>query len=190
MKNIVVFASGFGSNFQALIDAVKQGILHANIAGLICDKSGAYAIERARINSVPVALLERSSFTSKTDMDIAILNQCQLWKADWLVLAGYMRLLSPMLIQAYPRHIVNIHPSLLPKYRGLDAVGQALDQKESIYGLTIHYVDEGMDTGEIIVQVPFETDQLERDHIEKRLHQLEHQTYPTVINKLILEESV
>jgi phosphoribosylglycinamide formyltransferase 1 len=190
MKNIVIFASGFGSNFQALIDAVKQGKLHANIAGLICDKVGAYAIERARINSIPVALLERNSFTSKIEMDLAILNQCQLWEADWLVLAGYMRLLSPMLIQAYPRHIVNIHPSLLPKYRGLDAVGQALDQKESIYGLTIHYVDEGMDTGEIIVQVPFEADQLNRDHIEKRLHQLEHQTYPAVINKLILEESV
>jgi phosphoribosylglycinamide formyltransferase 1 len=190
MKNIVVFASGFGSNFQAIIDAVKQGRLQANIVGLICDKPGAYAIERARINGIPVALVERSSFTSKVDMDMAILNQCQSWKADWLVLAGYMRLLSPMLIQAYPRHIVNIHPSLLPKYRGLDAVGQALNHKESIYGLTIHYVDEGMDTGEIIVQVPFETNHLDRDHIEKRLHALEHQTYPAVINKLILEECV
>ncbi len=190
MKNIVIFASGFGSNFQALTDAVKHGKLHANIAGLICDKAGAYAIERARINSIPVALLERNSFSSKTEMDMAILHQCQSWNADWLVLAGYMRLLSPMLIQAYPRHIVNIHPSLLPKYRGLDAVGQALDQKESIYGLTIHFVDEGMDTGEIIVQVPFEAEQLDRDHIEKRLHQLEHQMYPAVINKLILEESV
>jgi phosphoribosylglycinamide formyltransferase 1 len=190
MKNIVIFASGFGSNFQAIIDAVKQGRLQANIVGLICDKSGAYAIERARINGIPVALVERSSFTSKVDMDLAILNQCQDWKADWLVLAGYMRLLSPTLIQAFPRHIVNIHPSLLPKYRGLDAVGQALDKKEAIYGLTIHYVDEGMDTGEIIVQVPFEVDVMDRDHIEKRLHALEHQTYPAVINKLILEECV
>lgn len=190
MKNIVVFASGFGSNFQAIIDAVKQGRLQANIVGLICDKPGAYAIERARINGIPVALIERSAYSSKVDMDMAILNQCQSWKADWLVLAGYMRLLSPMLIQAYPRHIVNIHPSLLPKYRGLDAVGQALDKKEAIYGLTIHYVDEGMDTGEIIVQVPFEVDVMDRDHIEKRLHALEHQTYPAVINKLILEECV
>lgn len=190
MKNIVIFASGFGSNFQAIIDAVKQGRLHANIVGLICDKSGAYAIERARINGTPVALIERSAYSSKVDMDKAILIQCQDWKADWLVLAGYMRLLSPMLIQAFPRHIVNIHPSLLPKYRGLDAVGQALDKKEAIYGLTIHYVDEGMDTGEIIVQVPFEVDVMDRAHIEKRLHALEHQTYPAVINKLILEECV
>jgi phosphoribosylglycinamide formyltransferase 1 len=123
-------------------------------------------------------------------MDHAILNQCQQWQADWLILAGYMRLLSPMLIQAYPRHIVNIHPSLLPKYRGLDAVGQALNEKERIYGLTIHYVDEGMDTGEIIVQVPFET--LMRWIViilRRRLHALEHQTYPAVINKLIVEES-
>jgi phosphoribosylglycinamide formyltransferase-1 len=190
MKNIVIFASGFGSNFQAMIDAIKQGKLHATIVGLICDRSGAYAIERARINGIPVALIERSSFSSKVEMDHAILNQCQQWQADWLILAGYMRLLSPMLIQAYPRHIVNIHPSLLPKYRGLDAVGQALNEKERIYGLTIHYVDEGMDTGEIIVQVPFETDALDRDHIEKRLHALEHQTYPAVINKLIVEECV
>lgn len=190
MKNIVVFASGFGSNFQAMIDAVKQGKLHANIVGLICDRSGAYAIERARINSIPVSLIERSAYSSKVEMDKAILSQCQDWKADWLVLAGYMRLLSPILIQAYPRHIVNIHPSLLPKYRGLDAVGQALNEKETIYGLTIHYVDEGMDTGEIIVQVPFETDQLDRDHIEKCLHRLEHQTYPAIINKLVMEETV
>jgi phosphoribosylglycinamide formyltransferase-1 len=190
MKNIVIFASGFGSNFQAMIDAIKQGRLHATIVGLICDKPGAYAIERARINGIPVALFERSSFTSKVEMDHAILNQCQQWQADWLILAGYMRMLSAMLIHAYPRHIVNIHPSLLPKYRGLDAVGQALNEKERIYGLTIHYVDEGMDTGEIIVQVPFETDALDRDHIEKRLHALEHQTYPAVINKLIMEECV
>ena len=190
MKNIVIFASGFGSNFQALLDATKDGRLQGKIVGLICDKPGAYAIERAKIVSIPVALIERSSYSSKVEMDKAILNQCQDWKADWLVLAGYMRLLSPMLIQAYPRHIVNIHPSLLPKYRGLDAVGQALDKKETIYGLTIHYVDEGMDTGEIIVQVPFETDAMDRDHIEKRLHALEHQTYPAVINKLIMEESV
>ncbi|PKM67060.1 MAG: phosphoribosylglycinamide formyltransferase [Firmicutes bacterium HGW-Firmicutes-19] len=190
MKNIVVFASGFGSNFQAIIDAVKQGKLHANIAGLICDKPGAYAIERARINLIPVVLFERNAFSSKAEMDHAILNQCQDWNADWLVLAGYMRLLSPMLIKAFPRHIVNIHPSLLPKYRGLDAVGQALNHKERVYGLTIHYVEEGMDTGEIIVQVPFEADELDRDHIEKRLHALEHQTYPAIINKLIVEECV
>jgi len=190
MKNIVIFASGFGSNFQALLDATKDGRLHGKIVGLICDKPGAYAMERARIHSIPVALFERHSFASKHDMDVAILNQCQDWKADWLVLAGYMRLLSPMLIRAFPLHIVNIHPSLLPKYRGLDAVGQALDQKESIYGLTIHFVDEGMDTGEIIVQVPFEVDVMDRDHIEKRLHALEHQTYPAVINKLIMEDSV
>ncbi|PKM64207.1 MAG: phosphoribosylglycinamide formyltransferase [Firmicutes bacterium HGW-Firmicutes-20] len=190
MKNIVVFASGFGSNFQAIIDAVKHGKLHANIVGLICDKPGAYAIERARINGIPVALFERNTFSSKAYMDRAILNQCESWQADWLILAGYMRLLSPLLIQAYPRHIVNIHPSLLPKYRGLDAVGQALNQQERIYGLTIHYVDEGMDTGDIIVQVPFEVDALDRDHIEKRLHALEHVTYPAIINKLIVEECV
>jgi phosphoribosylglycinamide formyltransferase 1 len=99
MKNIVIFASGFGSNFQALLDATKDGRLHGKIVGLICDKPGAYAMERARIHSIPVALFERHSFASKHDMDVAILNQCQDWKADWLVLAGYMRLLSPMLIQ-------------------------------------------------------------------------------------------
>lgn len=190
MKNIVVFASGFGSNFQAIIDSVKHGRLQANIVGLICDNPKAYAIERARINYIPIALFERKNFLIKEEMDEAILNQCRQWQADWLILAGYMRLLSPEVIHAYPHHIVNIHPSLLPKYRGLDAVGQALDKNEKIYGITIHYVDEGMDTGEIICQVPFEPDVMDRDHIEKRLHQLEHQTYPAIIQKLLWEERV
>jgi phosphoribosylglycinamide formyltransferase-1 len=122
-------------------------------------------------------------------MDEAILYQCQLWQADLLILAGYMRLLSPVLIQAYPQHILNIHPSLLPKYKGKDALGQALSAKETTLGISIHYVDEGMDTGELVAQFPFTIESNEaRSQLEAKLHQLEHAMYPRVIQQLIKEK--
>ena len=189
MTNLVIFASGNGSNFQALIDATSKGDLHAQIKGLICDHKDAYCLSRAQNHKIPSVLFLRHDYASKQAMDEAILNQCRLWEADWLILAGYMRLLSSVLIQGYPQRIINIHPSLLPQYKGKDALGQALAAHETTLGVSIHYVDEGMDTGSLIAQYPFQIKGDEdRSLIEEKLHQLEHQIYPLVIQQLIKEK--
>lgn len=190
MRNLVIFASGNGSNFEAIVQAVESGDLKANIAGLICDQTDAYCLIRAINRDIPVALFNRKDFIDKATMEAAILTQCQSWQADWLVLAGYMRLLSDTLLNAYPKRIVNIHPSLLPKYRGKDALGQALDAGDTTLGVSVHYVDAGMDTGEIIEQATFTIEAgTPREIVETRLHQLEHTLYPYVLKKL-LEEHV
>jgi len=189
MRKIVVFASGNGSNFTAIVEAVKSGKLHAEIVGLICDQPKAYVLQRASEENIPATIFVRSEFSDKNAMETAMLNQLIEWHADWLVLAGYMRILGEVLLRAYPRHIINIHPSLLPKYRGKDAIGQAIDAHAKIMGITIHYVDEGMDTGESIAQFMFEVNEGEdRASIEHRIHALEHQKYPAVLQTL-MEES-
>ena len=190
MKRVVVFASGNGSNFEAILQAIENKELDAMVVGLICDQSEAYCLTRAKNHAVDVALFLRKSFVSKAEMDQAIANQCANWQAEWLVLAGYMRMISAPLLHAYPRHIVNIHPSLLPKYRGKDAIGQAIAANEKTMGISVHYVDDGMDTGEIIAQFPFKVSEGEdRLSIETRLHTLEHIAYPKVLKQLMEENT-
>jgi phosphoribosylglycinamide formyltransferase-1 len=190
MKRLVVFASGNGSNFEAIVQAIENHELEAEVVGLICDHADAYCLTRAKQHSIEASLFLRKNYTDKAEMDEAIANQCAIWQADWLVLAGYMRLLSAPILRRYPRHIVNIHPSLLPKHRGKDAIGQAIAAGDQTMGVTIHYVDEGMDTGEIIVQFPFEiAKDEERASIESRLHTLEHQVYPAVLKQLLEENT-
>ena len=188
MKNIVVFASGYGSNFQAIIEASEQGHLKAHVVGLICDQPQAYVINRAQLHHVPVKVIVRSDYASKEAMDKVVLEQCQIWNADYLILAGYMRLLSPFIVHAYPSRILNIHPSLLPKYKGLHAIEQAIAHHEKEYGITIHYVDEGMDTGEIIVQRKFSVEEIDVDIIKHEISKLEQETYVQVIQTLLEEE--
>lgn len=188
MKKLVIFASGNGSNFEAILAAIENKTLEATIIGLICDKADAYCLTRAQKHNIPFVVFKRSDYDSKIAMDEAILKQCQNWQADWLVLAGYMRILTPVLIHAYLKRIINIHPSLLPKYKGKDALGQALAHHESTLGISIHYVDEGMDTGELIAQLPFQINpEQSRDDIEHTLHQLEHEFYPLILQRLIKE---
>jgi len=189
IARLVIFASGNGSNFEAIAQAIEEGRLNATIVGLICDQPNAYCLVRAKKHAIDNYVVERKSFKDKTEMDKAILNQCIAWQADWLILAGYMRLITDEILRSYPRHILNIHPSLLPKYRGKDALGQALAANETTLGVSIHYVDEGMDTGEIIAQFPFTIQSNEpRSQIEEKLHQLEHRVYPEVIQQTIQEE--
>lgn len=188
MKRLVIFASGNGSNFEAILQAIENKTLDAQVVGLICDKAEAYCLIRAQQHSIPSVLFTRNDYDSKLQMEVAILRQVEAWHADWLILAGYMRLLTPLIIQTYPKRIINIHPSLLPNYKGKDALGQALANHETTLGVSIHYVDEGMDTGELIAQRSFTiTSDQNKDSIEAILHQLEHELYPTVIQQLIKE---
>ena len=186
----VVFASGNGSNFEALIKATQNGSLDARCVGLIVDRMDAYAIKRAHHLNIPVCLYLKDWYMNKEAMESSMLKQIQAWDAEWIVCAGYMRIIGKTLLEAFPNKIVNIHPSLLPKYRGKDALGQALQAKDKILGITVHFVDDGLDTGKIIDQVKFEIidDEL-RIEIETKLHNLEHIFYPNVLKQLWEKES-
>jgi phosphoribosylglycinamide formyltransferase 1 len=187
MKKIAVFASGSGSNFQALVDAVHAGTLQAELALLVCDKPEAKVIERAKQEGIPTFVFSAKSYSSKKEYEEDILAQLQKLEIKWLILAGYMRLIGETLLQAYEGKIVNIHPSLLPAFPGLDAIGQAFQEKVKITGVTVHFVDEGMDTGPIIAQeavVIEENDTYES--LQKKIQKVEHSLYPKTIEALLV----
>ncbi|WP_417900964.1 phosphoribosylglycinamide formyltransferase [Bacillus haimaensis] len=185
MKRIAIFASGSGSNFQAIVDACQEGLLDAEPALLICDKPGAYAIERAERAGIPAVAFVPREYPNKAAYENAVLQQLQVHRIDFIVLAGYMRLIGPTLLSAYKGRIVNIHPSLLPAFPGLDAIGQALEYGVKVTGITIHFVDEGMDTGPIIAQVPIEVAAGDtRESLQKKIHDIEHIFYPKTLHQL------
>ncbi|MFB1083191.1 phosphoribosylglycinamide formyltransferase [Jeotgalibacillus sp. JSM ZJ347] len=183
-----VFASGNGSNFEAIAQAVRDGRLKGSLVLLVTDKPGAFAVNRAKALGIDVCAVNPKDFPSKAEYETAILEMLHEKEVEWLVLAGYMRLIGPVLLHAYPKRIVNVHPSLLPAFPGKDALGQAIDSGMKVTGVTIHYVDKGMDTGPVIVQEPFKIpDGWEREEIEKVIHGIEHRLYPETLNQLFAE---
>lgn len=191
MKNIAVFASGSGSNFQAIIDAVKSGHLEANINLLVCDKPGAYAIERAANEGIPSFVFTAKEYATKSLYEEDILHHLKENQVDFIVLAGYMRLIGSTLLQKFEGRIINIHPSLLPAFPGKDAIGQALQANVKVSGVTVHYVDAGMDTGPIIAQKAVEISEEEtKESLQAKIHEVEHELYPAVIQRLFHSEGV
>lgn len=186
MKNIAIFASGSGSNFQAIVDAIEVGKLHANLKLLVCDKPGAIVVERAKKADVPVYSFMAKQFASKKEFEEAIYEQLKRYNVDFIVLAGYMRLIGPFLLEKYPGRIINIHPSLLPAFPGKDAIGQAVSAGVKITGVTIHFVDEGMDTGPIIAQRAVEIADGETEkEVAEKIHAVEHVFYPETLEGLL-----
>jgi phosphoribosylglycinamide formyltransferase-1 len=181
-----VLGSGKGSNFRAILQAIQDGRLNARVALVCSDVSDAGILQLARAAGLETRTIEEHSFKTRLSREceeklVAELRDAQV---DLVVLAGYMRMLKDPMLTAFPRHIINIHPSLLPKFRGLEAWRQALAAGESITGCSVHFVDEGMDSGEIIAQarVPIlPGDSPERLHA--RIQEAEHQLYPEVIAK-------
>jgi len=159
-KEIAVLASGRGSNFQALIDAAGSGYFPATISRLITDNPGAQSISRAKDAGIPVSVLDFGSFPEKESYEQALEEEMVDTGADLFVLAGYMRILSPAIVRRFPGRIMNIHPALLPSFPGLHSPRQALEYGAKVSGCTVHFVDEGTDTGPIIIQrcVPVEVD--------------------------------
>lgn len=185
MRNVAVFASGSGSNFQAIIDKVKEGSLHAKVRLLVCDRPGALVIQRAKADGVPIFTFLPKDFPSKEDFEQKILQELEKYKIDYIVLAGYMRLIGPTLLGKYSGRIINIHPSLLPAFPGKDAIGQALEAKVKETGVTIHFVDEGMDTGPIIAQKRIMIEEHEtKESLQEKIHMVEHQFYPAQLQRL------
>jgi phosphoribosylglycinamide formyltransferase-1 len=187
MKKIAVFASGTGSNFEAIYERMENEKWNAEIALVVSDKPSAKVLEKAEKRGVPTYTFQPKSFADKAEFESAILEQLKLRQVEWIILAGYMRLIGSTLLDAYPQKIVNIHPSLLPVFPGKDAIGQALSQGVKVTGITVHYVDAGMDTGPIIAQRALSIEEgVTREQLESDMHELEHQLYPEVIKKLLL----
>ncbi len=152
VRKIAVFASGQGTNFQAIVDAVSQGGLQIEVGLLVCDKPKAPVVARAQAAGVEFFTFHPKEYASREAYEAVIVEQLQAREIDLIVLAGYMRLLTPVLTQTYYGKMINIHPSLLPAFPGLDAVGQAIRYGVKLTGVTVHFVDDGLDSGPIIAQ--------------------------------------
>ena len=179
-----VFASGSGSNFQAIIEAMNKGELSGELVLVVSDKPDAYVLERARNAEVEAFAISPSSFSSKAAYEQAILEHLLERDVEWIVLAGYMRLIGEVLLNAYENRIVSIHPSLLPSFPGKDAIGQAMKQGVKITGVTVHLVDSGMDTGPILAQQAVEVVEDNKEATEKRIHAVEHELYAKTLQHL------
>lgn len=186
MSRIAVFASGHGSNLQALIDAISQGKLSATIELVVCDRQEAYAVVRATQCGIRTLVFNPRDYKNKAQYEEMISHKLAELEVEYLILAGYMRLIGPTLLERYPQRIINIHPSLLPAFPGKDGIGQALAAGATETGVTIHYVDDGMDTGPIIAQERIELALGEdRSSLEKKVHAVEHRLYPRVLQEIL-----
>jgi len=181
---IVVLASGSGTNLQAILDTLhrRQGI---EVVGVGTDKADAWALERAQVEGVATAVFLRDKYEDRAARDADMGDWIESRGADLVVLAGYMQLLSEAFVARFRGRIVNVHPALLPAFPGLDAIGQALDAGVETTGVTVHFVDEGVDTGPTILQreVPVPAGR-DRAALEKAVHSVEHQLYPEAIRMI------
>ncbi|MFY0682944.1 MAG: phosphoribosylglycinamide formyltransferase [Balneola sp.] len=189
MKNLVVFASGSGSNFQSIIDAIFEGTLNAQIVGFISNNESAYSVTRAQDNNIPVLIISQSDFDDGESYSEALLNQLKDWNAEVLVLAGYLKKIPSEIISAFENNILNIHPSLLPKYGGKGFYGinvhkAVLENKEIESGCTVHIVTDEYDQGPILGQSKVKV--LAADSpsdLAKRVLEKEHNLLPLTIQQ-------
>ena len=189
-KRIAVLASGRGSNFQSVIEAIQQGKIPAFCVALITDNPGAYAIKRAEKAGIPVKVIDYSLFPSREMYERALLLAMQQADADLFVLAGYMRILGTAIVHAFHGKIMNIHPALLPSFTGLHAQQQAINYGVKVSGCTVHFVDESLDCGPIILQrcvTVLEGD--DEELLAERILKQEHECLPEAI-RLFCEEKL
>ncbi|ANZ99452.1 phosphoribosylglycinamide formyltransferase [Carnobacterium divergens] len=183
---IAVFASGNGSNFEAIAKSMNQGKIEGAIVLVFSDRTEAYVLERAKSLQIPVRSFSPKQFTNKVEYEREILKELEAKEVELLVLAGYMRLIGPTLLNAYPNRILNIHPALLPEFPGLHGIRDAFEAGVKQTGVTVHYVDNGVDTGPILAQKRVNIEENETlASLELKIHQAEHQLYPEVIQDVI-----
>jgi phosphoribosylglycinamide formyltransferase-1 len=182
MKRIAVLASGQGTNLEAILEAVERGEINGRVVLVISDKANAPALGRAEKRKVKVLHLDPKEYASRVDYDLALEKAVKAEKVDLVALAGYMRLLTTNFIRAFPGQIMNIHPSLLPAFPGLDGVEQALAYGVKVSGCTVHFVDEGLDSGPVILQEAVPVIQNDTSlTLHQRIHASEYRLYPTAI---------
>ena len=189
-KVLGVLVSGRGSNLQAIVDAINSDRLVAKIGVVISDNPAANALRRIAGLDIPMAVVERKKYATKEEFEAAIIAQLDLHHVELVLLAGFMRILTPQFINRFPTRIMNIHPALLPAFPGLDAQEQALRYGVKVSGATVHFVDEGMDSGPIILQeaVPVEDEDTVATLSERILH-LEHRLYVRAV-RLYCEDRI
>ena len=189
---MVVLISGSGSNLQAILNACGQAAtatapvsIPGSVVGVLSNKADAYGLQRAQHAGIATAVLAHTDFADRTEFDAAMLKQIDVWQADVVVLAGFMRILSPGFVNALQGRLINIHPSLLPKYKGLHTHQRALDAGDRIHGCSVHFVTPELDGGPVIAQAV--VDVRDDDSVETlaaRVHAAEHRLYPTVLSWL------
>ena len=183
MIKVAVLASGGGTNLQAIIDVIENRELTGiTISMVLSDNEDSYALERAKKNNIPTEVIKKSEYTVREDYDKVLVERLNKYEIELVVLAGFMRLLSPVMTKAFPLRIINIHPSLLPSFPGLDVQRKAIEYGAKFSGATVHFVDNGVDTGPIILQgtVPVKDDDTE-ESLSKRIWEIEHKLYPKAI---------
>jgi phosphoribosylglycinamide formyltransferase-1 len=185
-RTLGILISGRGTNLQAILDAIRQGELDARVGIVVSNVASAAGLARAQEAGVPTAVIDHKEFSSREAFDQAVVEELKRREVDLVCLAGFMRLLSPLFVRAFPGRILNIHPSLLPSFPGLDAQRQALEHGVRVSGCTVHIVDEELDHGPIVLQtaVPVREDDTE-ESLSSRILEEEHRAYPRAIRLLL-----
>lgn len=185
-RTLGILISGRGSNMQAILDAVRQGELEAQVGIVLSNVATAAGLSRAKEAGVPTTVIDHKKFSSREEFDRAVVDELRKHEVDVVCLAGFMRLLSSFFVRAFPGRIVNIHPSLLPSFPGLNAQRQALEHGVKVSGCTVHIVDEELDHGPILLQtaVPVREDDTE-ETLSSRILEEEHRAYPRAVHLLL-----
>ena len=189
-KNIAILASGNGTNFQALAKAIKKQKLKARIKLLVTDKRNSFVRIRAKNLDIKDVFVNPKEFKSDLEFDKSIVKILKKEKIDLVILAGYMKIISPFFVKSFSNKILNIHPAILPAFKGTRSISRAFKYGCKVTGVTVHFIDEKVDHGPIILQETVEIKKgMSREKLEKKIHKLEHKLYPQAL-KLILDKKV
>jgi len=184
MFKIAVLISGNGSNLEAIINACKDNIINGSVDIVISNNPDAYGIQRAKNHSLDYKIINNNRFETREDFDRALVEELKYSNPDLIVLAGFMRILTPVVIEAFKNKIINVHPSLLPKYPGLDTHNSVIKNGDLKHGVTIHFVNEVLDGGQIIAQGELSVNPNETEkQLKRRIHSIEHILLPKIVSK-------
>ncbi len=182
---IGVLLSGSGTNLQAIIDEVRDAALPVDIVKVVSSRPDAYGIERAKQAGIPVVVLNRQIYTDPQAADQMIVDELRAAGAEYVVMAGYMRKLTPVVLDAFPDRVLNLHPALLPSFKGAHAIQDAFDAGVKVTGVTVHFANEDYDKGPIVAQEPVRIEEgMTLDELEAAIHAVEHVLYPRVLRQL------
>lgn len=185
---IVVLISGNGSTLQAIIDAVAKQQVKAKIAAVISNRADAYGLQRAQLANIPTHVIPHQQFSDRSAYDAVLAEVIDQHQPQLIVLAGFMRILTPAFVQRYTGKLINIHPSLLPDYRGTQTHERVLAAQEKYHGTSVHFVSEELDGGPLIAQAYFPVENAALETLQTQVHKIEHQLYPLVINWMALQK--
>lgn len=181
MRKLAVFASGSGTNYHAIAQACADGRLDASVDLLVCDNPSAYVLERAKAFGTKTFVFSAKAYPSKQAFEQEIVSLMDSMGIELVALAGYMRIVGPTLLEAYGGRILNIHPALLPSFKGAHGIRDAFDFGVKVFGVTVHFIDASVDGGVIVAQRAFEYYGSDIDEVESRIHEIEHELYPQAI---------